>query len=72
MCYIQERREIKMLAGKPTSHLEGIGIDRKILKRFFNRAPGVEYIHLMQYWDQWHALRTSRVKVWGSSGTSAE
>jgi len=35
------------LVGKPTSHLEGTGIDQKILKWFFNRAPGVEYIHLM-------------------------
>lgn len=32
---------------KPTSHLEGIGIDQKILKWFFNRALGLEYIHLM-------------------------
>jgi len=56
MWYIQERREIKILVGKPTSHLEGTGIDQKILKWFFNRVPGVEHIHLMQYWDQWHAL----------------
>jgi hypothetical protein len=48
MWYIQERCEIKILVGKTTSHLEGIGIDRKILKWFFNRALGVEYIHLMQ------------------------
>lgn len=40
MWYIQEREEIKLLVGKPTSDFEGIGMDQKILKWFFSRAGG--------------------------------